>query len=71
MTRKQFFKKAGLDQPKHKECFVNLIKRYNGRLSYQHLYLMARLAANLCRSWEEFSEAVENFANAEVKERKK
>ena len=49
MTKKQFFKKLGLDQPKDKEPYVAVVKKYRGYLSYTRLYMLMYVALSLGR----------------------
>lgn len=71
MTRKQFFKKIGLDQPRHKKPFLDLIKKYNGRLTYLRFYLLIYTAIRLGRRGDDILWYVRAIMDSEVKERKK
>lgn len=71
MTRKQFFKKIGLDQPKYKKPFLDLIKKYKGHLSYWRLYLLIYVAIRLGRRGDDILWYVRAIMDTEAKERKK
>ena len=59
MTRKQFFKAIGLDQRREKLPFLNLIKRYSGRLSYTRMYLLVYTAVMFGKSGSEIISYIE------------
>lgn len=59
MTRKQFFKEVGLDQPKDKQPFVDLIKRYKGKLSYTQMYMLVLTAVMLGKCGQEIFSYIE------------
>lgn len=72
MTRKQFFKRTGLDQPRHKKPFLDLIKKYKGRLPYWRLYMLIYVAIRLGRRGPgSIISYIEAVMDSEVKERKK
>lgn len=59
MTRKQFFKNVGLDQPRDKKPFVDLVKKYKGKLSYNRMYLLVYTAVMFGKCGEEIPAYIE------------
>lgn len=38
MTKKQFFKRTGLNQSRDKKTYIDLVKKHKGRLSYYWMF---------------------------------
>lgn len=69
MTRKQFFKSIGLDQNGDKKPFLDLIKRYGGRLSYVRMYMLIMTAVMFGKSGCEIISYIEVIMDNEKKEK--
>ena len=65
MTRKQFFKSIGLDQSKDKKPFLELIKRYGGRLSYTRMYMLIATAVMFGKCGSEIISYIEVIMDSE------
>ncbi len=59
MTRKQFFKSVGLDQPKDKKPFIDLIKKFKGKLSYTRMYMLVYTAVMFGKRGQEILSYIE------------
>lgn len=71
MTKKQFFKKLGLNQPQHKTPYIAVIKKYKGYLSYWRLYLLIITAIRLRRyGVENIISYVEAVIDSSLKEKR-
>ena len=66
MTRKQFFKECGLDQPSEKEFAVSIIKKYGGRLSYSRFYMLIYTAVMLGKRGAEIWSYIDVVVKKEV-----
>lgn len=70
MTRKQFFKKYWLDQPKDKAPYIEVIKKYKGYLSYFRLSLLIYVAIGFGRRGAEaIISYIEAVIDSEIKEK--
>lgn len=67
MTKKQFFKKAGLDQSRDKKPFIYLVKKYKGFLSYYRLFMLTSLAIILGRRGVDILYFIDSTVNDEIK----
>lgn len=70
MTRKQFFKSVGLNQNRDKNPFLDLIKKYAGRLSYVRMYMLIITAAMFGKSGEEIITYIEVIMDNERRNKK-
>ena len=71
MTRKQFFKKLGINQSREKRRFTDIVKKYKGALSYFRLYLLLYTAIRLGRRGCDAFAYVEAIMDLKTKERSK
>lgn len=67
MTRKQLFKNIGLDQPKDQKPFIDLIKKYKGRLSYSRMYMLIATAVMFGKRGSEILSYIEVIMDSEKK----
>ena len=71
MTRKQFLKLYGLNQPRDKEPYLAVVKKYKGYLSYFRLHLLIRAALMLRRYGPEpIISYVEAVIDGQIKRKK-
>lgn len=71
MTKKQFFKKFRLNQPKDKAPYIAVVKKYKGKLSYFRLYLLIHVAVMLRRyGSESIISYVEAVIDSELREKR-
>ena len=68
MTKKQFFKKVGAEQPREKKFFTDVIKKYKGRLSYLRFYLLLYAAISLGKRGDDALTYVDVIINSNKKE---
>lgn len=70
MTRKQFFKKYGLDQYRDKAPYLAVVKKYKGYLSYFRLSLLIYCAVSLRRyGAESIISYIEAVLDSELREK--
>lgn len=67
MTRKEFFRQTGFDQPKDKKPFIDMVKKYKGRLSYLRMYLLIYTAIMLGKRGSEILSYVDAIMWSEAK----